>query len=61
MRELRLERGLSQEAFALAAGINRTYIGDVERGQRNVSLENISKVAVALDVSLAELFDGLKA
>lgn len=56
VRELRGARGLSQEAFALAACINRTYVGDVERGQRNVSLENIAKIAKALDVSLAELF-----
>ena len=59
VRELRLERGLSQEAFAHAAGINRTYVGDVERGERNVALDNIYKLSRALDVRLVELFDGV--
>jgi transcriptional regulator with XRE-family HTH domain len=59
VRELRLARGLSQEAFALRADINRTYVGDVERGERNVSLDNIYKLAQALDVDLQELFAGV--
>lgn len=52
---LRIERGLSQEDLAEATGMHRTYISDVERGTRNTSLVNAKKVAVALDVPLADL------
>lgn len=52
---LRRLRGLSQEALALAAGLDRTYIGGVERGERNISLINIQKIACALEVSPADL------
>ncbi|MBD2457900.1 helix-turn-helix transcriptional regulator [Nostoc sp. FACHB-87] len=55
VRALRQTCGLSQEALALAAGLDRTYIGGVERGERNISLINIQKIAHALDVSAAEL------
>jgi transcriptional regulator with XRE-family HTH domain len=56
VRQLRNERGWSQEAFADRAGLHRTYIGSIERGEQNISLENIEKVAATLGVSLAELF-----
>jgi transcriptional regulator with XRE-family HTH domain len=56
MRELRRQRGLSQEALALACDLDRTYIGGVERGERNVSLVNIHRIAEALAVSVRELF-----
>ncbi|MBF6558859.1 MAG: helix-turn-helix transcriptional regulator [Candidatus Binataceae bacterium] len=56
IRELRKERGLSQEAFADVCGLDRTYIGGIERGERNVSLTNISKIAAALNISASELF-----
>ena len=59
VRELRVARGLSQERFALLAELNRSYMGDVERGTRNISLENISKIARALDVDLATLFEAV--
>ena len=55
LRRLRGEAGFSQESFALHAGINRGYIGDVERGQRNVSLRNLVKISRALGIPLDEL------
>ncbi len=55
VRVLRQARGLSQEALALAAGLDRTYIGGVERGERNISLLNIQKIAQAFGVSPADL------
>ncbi len=56
VRELRKEKGLSQEALALACGLDRTYIGGIERGERNVSLVNIQKIAAALGVGCHDLF-----
>jgi transcriptional regulator with XRE-family HTH domain len=56
MRELRKEKRLSQEALALACDLDRSYIGGVERGERNVSIVNIHKIAAALGVSARELF-----
>lgn len=60
-RALRLRRGklkMSQEAFADLCELDRTYIGGIERGERNVALVNIEKIARALKVSLSELFRG---
>jgi len=56
VRELRTAKGLSQEALALACDLDRTYIGGIERGERNVSLINIQKIAAALGVPVKELF-----
>jgi transcriptional regulator with XRE-family HTH domain len=56
LRELRTKQGLSQEALALACDLDRTYIGGIERGERNVSLVNIQKIAVAIGVPVRELF-----
>jgi transcriptional regulator with XRE-family HTH domain len=58
VRQLRKERGLSQEALALTCELDRTYIGGIERGERNISLINIYKISVALRISPKELFDG---
>lgn len=51
MRRLRTYLGLSQEDLADRCGLHRTYIGSVERTERNVSIDNIDKIAVALDVT----------
>ena len=56
VRELRTARGFSQEALALVCDLDRTYIGGIERGERNVSLVNIEKISVALGISIRELF-----
>lgn len=57
IRELRRERGISQEGLALKSGLNRGYYGDVERGERNVSLANILKIAEALDVPASAIHE----
>ena len=59
LRALRKARGFSQEAFADISGLDRSYVGGVERGERNVSLLNIKKLADALEISVEELFQGL--
>jgi transcriptional regulator with XRE-family HTH domain len=56
LRELRTERGLTQEQLAEAAGVDRNYIGQIERGERNVALVNIVTIAGALKVQPADLF-----
>ncbi len=55
IRELRLEKGWSQEALADTCGLHRTYIGDIERRERNVSIDNIEKIALALKVPITAL------
>ena len=59
IRELRTEKGLSQEKGALLSDMDRTYFASVELGKRNIALKNIEKIAKGLDVSLEELFKGL--
>lgn len=58
VRRLRKKKGWSQEEFAHEVGLDRSYMGGVERGERNVSLENICLIAKALGVPPAELFKG---
>ena len=59
IRELRNNKGISQEKFALSIGMDRTYFASVEAGKRNISIVNIEKIASGLEVSLSELFQGL--
>jgi transcriptional regulator with XRE-family HTH domain len=59
VRDLRKQAGLSQEQFAERCHLDRTYIGGIERGERNLSLRNIAVLARALGVSLSELMEGL--
>ncbi len=59
VRGLRKEKGLSQEAFADACGLDRTYVGGIERGERNVALQNIDLIARTLGMSLSTLLKGL--
>jgi transcriptional regulator with XRE-family HTH domain len=61
LRELRMARGLSQEELAFAAGLDRTYVSSCERGKRNISLENIYKLAAALGVKPEQFFQESKA
>ncbi len=60
LRKLRLEKGLSQEELADLAGLHRTYIGSVERGERNISIDNIERLAKALECQVIELLKGEK-
>lgn len=59
LRWRRGKLGLSQEEFADLCGLDRTYVGGIERGERNVSLVNIERVAKALNISVPELFRGV--
>ena len=57
VREERLKKGLSQEELAERTGVHRTYIGMIERAEKNITLANIEKIADALDTSLHELMN----
>lgn len=57
MKRLRHERGWSQDALALEAGLDRTFIAHVERLRRNISLDNIERIALALEVPIRTLFE----
>lgn len=59
IKELRLKQKMSQERFALKAGLDRTYYASIEKGRRNVSLNNIKKISDAFEISLSELFKDL--
>lgn len=56
IRRLRQDAGYSQESFADAVGLHRTYVGSIERGERNLSLDNIGRIATALGISVSRLF-----
>lgn len=57
VRRIRLELGLSQEALAEAAGVHRTYVGMLERGEKNVTIYNIERISIALGVQPAVLLE----
>ena len=59
LRARRRKLGVSQEEFADLCGLDRTYVGGIERGERNLGLLNIEKLARALKISLSELFRGV--
>ena len=59
IRNYRTQKGLSQEKLAELAGCHPTYIGQLERGEKNATLESVEKIASAMDISLSELFDKL--
>ena len=60
LRQCRLEKGLSQEALGALAGFHFTYIGQVERGEKNIPLLSLERIAAALDLSLFDLFEKLQ-
>lgn len=55
LRRLRIQKGFSQEALAELADLHRTYVGSVERGERNISIDNMEALATALGVELGEM------
>lgn len=57
IKKLRLNKGITQEALAELTGLSRQYICDVERGTRNISLINIEKISIALEVTMSELLE----
>lgn len=57
IKELRQQQGMSQEEFAFKCDLDRTYITSLERGKRNVSLENLEKIAKAFNMTLSQFFD----
>jgi len=60
IKELRMQANLSQEKFALMIDMDRTYLASVENGRRNISLENIYKIANGFHITLEELFKDMK-
>ncbi len=56
IRKIREERDLSQEELATLAGLHRAYVGQIERGEKNIGLKNLGKIASALRVQMGDLF-----
>lgn len=59
IRKARKEKGISQESLALSADLDRSYVGGVERGERNIAIVNLKKIADALNVSVSQLLKDL--
>ena len=60
VQQLRKETGMSQEKFALSIDMDRTYLASVEAGRRNISINNIRKIADGLNITISELFIGVE-
>ncbi len=60
IRELRQDKGFSQENFAAEVGLDRTYMGSVERGERNIAALNLIRIAKCLKIEVGELFPDVK-
>jgi transcriptional regulator with XRE-family HTH domain len=58
LRQYRQERGLSQEAFADLVGVHRTYMGGLERGERNLTLRSLERIAALIEIDPLELLQG---
>ncbi|MBE3139549.1 MAG: helix-turn-helix transcriptional regulator [Thermoplasmata archaeon] len=59
VRVLRHQKGLSQEQLAELTGLHRTYIGGIERGERNVSILNLIRLSKALDITVSKMVEGI--
>ena len=59
IREARKEKGLSQESLALISDLDRSYVGGVERGERNIAIVNLKKISDALKIPVSQLLKGL--
>jgi transcriptional regulator with XRE-family HTH domain len=59
IRQLRAKRGWSQEEFAAVSGLHRTYVGAVERGEKNLTISTVHTIARTLDTTIAHLFRGI--
>lgn len=57
VRQLREQKGISQEQLGYDTGLHRTYVGQIERAEKNITLRNIAKIAKELDVNISELMD----
>ncbi len=57
LRLLRMGKGLSQEELGLQSGLHRTYIGQIERAEKNISIQNVDRIAKTLELDVRELFD----
>lgn len=55
LRELRRRQGISQESLALSAGIDRSYLGGIERGEHNVALIHLLRISIALNIKITEI------
>ena len=60
VQQLRKEKGMSQEKFALSIDMDRTYLASVEAGKQNISIINIKKIADGLNISISELFGNIE-
>lgn len=57
VKQYRMAKNLSQEEFAFECGLHRTYIGQIERAEKNISIKNVEKIAIALGMDIKDLFD----